>query len=363
MNGNVQPRRRRLAPLVAAIAAGLGATALLIPASGGAQSSAAPAPTGQPRILGTPVVGHTLTATNGTWSGSTPMTFTYQWRRCPSSGGAPNASDCGVIPGATTSAYVVRPADVGYRLRVRVRATNAQGSAVATSNPTAIVTAAAAKPSNTKPPTISGTAVQNDTLTANQGTWTGATPMTFTYQWRRCDNTGGSCSSISGATQKTYTLKAVDVGNTLRVQVTATNKAGSATATSAPTAVVQKAQAPAGSTISINDVALPNRLVLDRLSFSPRHLPNRRRVIARFHVSDLHGHSVSGALVYVLGVPFGLFQVPPEEATGPDGWVTFALHPTRRYRGTGSTFFLRARKAGDPLLAGVSTRRLVYLPG
>jgi hypothetical protein len=187
--------------------------------------------------------------------------------------------------------------------------------------------------------------------------------MSFAYQWRRCDNTGGSCSSISGATQKTYTLKAVDVGNTLRVQVTATNSAGSSTATSAPTAVVQKAEAPSGTTISISDVSLPNRLVVDRLSFSPSRLPNHRRVIGRFHVSDLHGHSVSGALVFVIGVPFGQILTPPEIATGPDGYATFALHPTRAYHGRGLVIFVRARKAGDPIIAGVSTRRLVFLPG
>ena len=345
-----------------AIAAGA-LTVVLLPAAVGAAPTTAPTPTGQPRILGTPVVGHTLTATNGSWSGSTPMTFAYQWRRCLKDGGAADASNCGVIPDAAKSAYKVRSADVGFRLRVRVRATNADGSAVETSNPTGIVRAAAAKPANTKPPTISGTAVQNSTLTASNGTWTGATPMTFAYQWRRCDNTGSSCSSISGATVKTYTLKAVDVGNTLRIQVTATNSAGSTSAVSAPTAVVQKAEAPSGTTISINDVSLPNRLVIDRVSFSPNRLAKRGRVTARFHVSDLHGHAVSGALVFVLGVPLGQIQTPPEIASGPDGNATFALHATRAYRGRGVVIFLRARKSGDPIIAGVSTRRLVFLPG
>jgi Ig domain of plant-specific actin-binding protein len=355
-------RRRGLGLVAGAIAAGVLA-AVLIPAAVGASPASAPKPTGQPRIVGTPVVGHTLTATNGSWSGSTPMTFSYQWRRCPKSGGASDASDCGVIPNATRSAYVVRAADVGFRLRVRVRATNADGSAVETSNPTAVVTPGAAKPTNTEPPTITGTAVENNTLTANPGTWTGTAPISLAYQWRRCDTSGGSCASISGATQKTYTLKAVDIGNTLRVQVTAKNSAGSSIATSAPTAVVQKAAAPSGTTISVNEVSLPNRLVIDRVSFRPGRLRHTRRVLARFRVSDLHQHTVSGALVFVVGVPFGLAQTPPEQATGPDGYVTFALHATRRYHGGGIVFFVRARKPGDSILAGVSTRRLVFLPG
>jgi hypothetical protein len=156
MRSKATPRRRRgLAAIAAAISVG-SAAAVLLPTGVLASAATAPTPTGQPRILGTPVVGNTLTATNGSWSGSTPMTFSYQWRRCPKSGGAADASDCGVIPDATKSAYKVRSADVGYRLRVRVRATNADGSAVETSNATAIVKAAPAKPANTKPPTISG---------------------------------------------------------------------------------------------------------------------------------------------------------------------------------------------------------------
>src|SRR5262249_26222819 len=130
---------------------------------------------------------------------------------------------------------------VGHTLRVTVKATNSVGSAVATSLPTAVVTA---KPRNTSPPTIAGVAKQGETLTANPGTWSGTQPMTFSYQWRRCDSSGGSCADIIGASGKTYTLASVDVGNTVRVGVTATNKAGASFALSAPTAVVSPKVAP-----------------------------------------------------------------------------------------------------------------------
>ncbi len=76
-------------------------------------------------------------------------------------------------------------------------------------------------------------------------TWSGS-PV-FAYQWLRCDGAGGSCASIGGAAAGTYIVQAADVGGTLRVQVTATNGAGSTIATSDPTAVVQSAGGPSGS--------------------------------------------------------------------------------------------------------------------
>jgi hypothetical protein len=98
--------------------------------------------------------------------------------------------------------------------------------------------AATTQPQNTVRPTVSGTARQGELLTASTGTWSGAQPMTFAFQWLRCDSSGTNCSSIIGATSKTYRLTSADVGNRLRVRVRASNSADSGTATSAATAVV-----------------------------------------------------------------------------------------------------------------------------
>src|SRR5215212_5441353 len=110
--------------------------------------------------------------------------------------------------------------------------------AVAVSGPETGTAAAQVKPTNTSPPTISGTPAVGATLTADPGSWTGTEPITFAYQWRRCNRTGGSCSNISGATGKTYELSSPDRNNTLRVRVTARNVDGSTQATSVPSAVV-----------------------------------------------------------------------------------------------------------------------------
>src|SRR6266545_500219 len=75
--------------------------------------------------------------------------------------------------------------------------------------------ASSAKPVNSSPPTISGTPQEGKTLTGNRGTWDNS-PTDYDYSWRRCSAGGGNCSTIGGANALTYTLKAADVGKTLR---------------------------------------------------------------------------------------------------------------------------------------------------
>jgi len=338
--------------------------ALLLPAGGSAGPRVAPQNIGEPAVSGRTVQGQTLATTSGTWSGTPPLAFRYRWLRCDTSGGGANGVTCTMISSATRKAYVLRAADVGHRIRSRVIASNADGTASANSNATPGVVQASSAPANTSPPTISGTPQQNQTLTANRGSWSGAQPQTYTYQWRRCDAVGGGCVDISGATASTYLLTATDVGHTLRVRVAGRNSTATRTATTTPTAVVRKAGVPSGNTISINDVELPNRLIIDRLQFIPLFLRSRDPFTARFHVTDSQNHPVQGALVFVVGIPFGNTTTPPEQATGADGWVTFTIRPTFRLplvpRGN-QPFFVRARKATDRLIAGVSTRRLVNL--
>jgi hypothetical protein len=84
-------------------------------------------------------------------------------------------------------------------------------------------------PTNTAVPTITGTAQVGQTLTASTGTWTGALPMTFAYQWLADDVV------IPGADESTYEPVVDDVDAVLKVRVTATNVGGSTSATSAGT--------------------------------------------------------------------------------------------------------------------------------
>ena len=59
--------------------------------------------------------------------------------------------------------------------------------------------ASAVVPSNTSPPTISGTTEEGKTLTAARGRGPAPSRSPTAYQWRRCDADGGSCSNIGGA--------------------------------------------------------------------------------------------------------------------------------------------------------------------
>jgi hypothetical protein len=222
---------------------------------------------------------------------------------------------------------------------------------------------------------VSGTPAEGQTLTATTGEWTG-TGITFTYQWRRCDAQGGSCSSISGATDKAYALKSVDRDNTLRVVVTAKNADGSRSATSVPTAVVKGVAAPPAtgcptdrtlSAVGIDQLAPPARLLVDRQELSPSTVTRSTNgLTVRFRVTACDGKPVQGALVYVTAVPYNQFSVPSEQETGQDGWAELTL---RRLAGFPAAdkqqllvMFVRARKTSESPLGGISTRRLVSFP-
>ena len=96
---------------------------------------------------------------------------------------------------------------------------------------------AALVPQSTAAPTISGTVLVGQTLTVSTGTWLNF-PVTYTYQWERCDAAGANCAAIPGATAQSYAITAGDVGFTLAAVVGATNVYGSGSATSPPTTVV-----------------------------------------------------------------------------------------------------------------------------
>ena len=103
----------------------------------------------------------------------------------------------------------------------------------------AAVAAPVAAPVNVEPPTITGTARVGEVLTAHNGTWDNS-PTTFRYRWLRCNQLGNSCVLLA-SDGPTYRLGQVDVGNTMRVRVTAVNADGSTAARSEQSDVVASA--------------------------------------------------------------------------------------------------------------------------
>jgi hypothetical protein len=226
----------RLTSALAALAAAAATAALAAPAHGAftgrAESTAAiaAAPVFAPRNTDPPVVtgvareGEPLRATDGTWARG-PVTVAYRWLRCDAAGDA-----CAEIAGATAPTYTSAGADAGSRLRVRVTAANAGGATSAVSPATAVV--AELPPVALNAPSIAGPTAVGDTLEAQPGSWSGS--PSFSFRWLRC--TGAGCTAVD--TGPRYLLGGEDVGATLKVEITATNRGGASTATSASTATI-----------------------------------------------------------------------------------------------------------------------------
>lgn len=364
----------RLHTVLATAALASVATILLLPAGGSAVTQAAPENTAEPRISGSPTVGSTLTASQGSWTGS-PTSFAYQWLRCPRDGGLPNGSNCAAIGGATTTQYVAQTADVGLRLRVRVTATNADGSATAASNATSRVTAPdAGRPVNVQPPTLGGNAVQGDTLRVSPGTWNGLQPITFTFSWLRCDTAGNNCIVQGGFRDDAYPVREGDVGKTVRARVIAQNSRGESSRLTAPSATVQGPQGPTGvitlpngeKSIPVTSVPSNESLVVDQVQFGQSPVRSRTEPFqVRIKVKDSRGFVVRDAVVFFRSTPL-VTRNAQDQRTGQDGWLTLTVTPEHDFpelrNGYALQFYVKAYRQGDPVLAGVAGTRLVQVP-
>ena len=130
-----------------------------------------------------------------------------------------SAADDTVVRALATSGTVQTP---GY---TAVSGTNPARSTLAWT-----AGSAAAAPTNSVAPTITGTAQVGQTLTAVNGTWAGTPTPTYTYNWL----VGG----VSKGTAGTYVCQASDVGKTVICAVTGRNPAGVLTVNTAATAAV-----------------------------------------------------------------------------------------------------------------------------
>ena len=172
-----------------------GAAESLTSATVGAVGNVNDAPTGLPTISGTPTEDQTLTAINGSIADEDGLgVFAHEWLR-----------DGTAIAGATASTYTLSDADVGAQISVRVYYTDGFGTAESLTS-AAVGTVANVNDAPTGAPTISGTATEDQTLSAVTASIADADGLgSFAYQWLR------NGANIAGATGSTYALADADV--------------------------------------------------------------------------------------------------------------------------------------------------------
>ena len=179
--------------------------------------------TGAPVISGTAEVGNTLTADTSDIAdadGLSGATFTYQW--IANDGTADTDKQ-----DATDSTYTLVAADEGKTIKMRVSFTDDAGNGETLTS--AVTAEVAARPNSpaTAAPTISGTTQVGEALTADTsgiGDADGLTNVSYSHQWIR--NDGSSDTSITDATDSTYTLVDADEGKTIKVRVSFTDDDG-----------------------------------------------------------------------------------------------------------------------------------------
>jgi hypothetical protein len=168
-------------------------------------------PVGVPTIDGAVTEGQTLSANTGGISDADGLgAFSYQWLR-----------DGMAIGGATGNTYTLAGADVDTRISVQVSYTDAKGTA---EGPLSSMPTAPVSNTNDLPvglPTISGSATEDQTLTADTSGISDADGLgAFSYQWLR------NGATIAGATGASYALGDADVGSPISVQVRYTDAGG-----------------------------------------------------------------------------------------------------------------------------------------
>jgi hypothetical protein len=187
--------------------------------------------------------------------------------------------------------------------------------------------------------------------------------------------TAGPLGPAADTTTTTSSTTGSSSTGSTSTDTSTTSTTTSTTTTAPPTTTTPTTTAPAGpegqirlangkTSIPVSSVSLPARLVVDGVRFSPSPVATRRQPLAiRVHVSDTRGYVVRGALVFVRSTPL-VTSTPLEQATDQAGYVTLTAIPKRTFplkRGYHVQFFVRVRKEGESLLAGVSGRRLTQV--
>jgi GH25 family lysozyme M1 (1,4-beta-N-acetylmuramidase) len=193
---------------------------------------APPSNTYPPAISGSAAPAQTLTASQGTWSGTQPLAFAYQWQRCDAAG-----ATCASIAGATGQTYAVVPTDLAHRLVVVVTAHNSAGSASARSTPTAVVadTTAPTIPSFSKPADLFQKQVRFTVAWSATDTGTGVAGYDIRYRSASYNGGFGAETPFRTGTSATSAVFSGSPGKSYCFSSRARDRAGNLSAWSAET--------------------------------------------------------------------------------------------------------------------------------
>ena len=247
-------------PLVALVTIAL---ALVLPGLGSARTQSP----GEPTISGGTSVGDTLTGDPGTWAPGA-ASYKYNWRRCPPDGGQ-GAGNCeGIIDGPSNQ-YVLQPGDVGFTIRLQVKAFDGGGGKIGvnTSNATAKITGHRRRPDEHRAADGHGYRRRRADADREPGELGEQVPRRLRQRLAALRRRPAAIARPSARTARRTSSRNADKGSTLRARVTATNPAGTTQVSSDPTTVVPGAP----------PVALPAP-AYGPAAADGRRLPRRKRV-------------------------------------------------------------------------------------
>ena len=258
-------------------------------------------PNGSVAITGTAREDEVLTASNTLADADGLGPISYQWKR-----------DAVAISGATNSTYTLVQADVGSVISVTASYTDQGGTNESvTSAPTTVVLNVNDLPTGSV--TITGTAREDEVLTASN-TLTDADGLgAIGYQWKR------DAVAISGATNSTYTLVQADVGAAITVTASYTDQGGTNESVTSPaTAEV----------LNVNDIP-----TLDELTDVSMNEDDSQQT------QGLSGITAGDSEVQALSVTAasdnpGLIPDPTVTYTSPDTTGSIAFTPVADQSGT-----------------------------
>ena len=181
------------------------------------------------------------------------VSISYRWQQLVSG----TWSD---IANATAATLTLQPAQIGRQVRVIASYSDQRGGVE--TNRTSQATPSVVSGANNHPGvlSISGTAAQNQTLTATVSDVDGV-PASVVYQWQQSASGSSPWSNITGATASTLILGQAQVGSFVRASASYTDILGSSESPASTATATAVANANDAGAVTINGTAAQNQVL------------------------------------------------------------------------------------------------------